>query len=96
MDEEVADPLGPGDPREIAQFTIIGLLGAGGMGEVYLGTRDGRYVVVKRVKPRLVSSERFNREVAILHRSPSASLPRCSPATTPRRNRGSPPSTCRA
>ena len=54
MDEEVADRLGPGDPREIGQFTIIGLLGAGGMGEVYLGTRDGRYVAVKRVKPRLV------------------------------------------
>ena len=75
MHEEVADPLGPGDPREIGQFTIIGLLGTGGMGEVYLGTRDGRYVAVKRVKPRLVSGERFNREVAILHRVPFGVAP---------------------
>ncbi|WP_194910340.1 serine/threonine protein kinase [Catenulispora rubra] len=75
MDEEVADPLGPGDPREIGQFTIIGLLGAGGMGEVFLGTRDGRYVAVKRAKPRLVSGERFNREVAILHRVPFGVAP---------------------
>ena len=75
MDEEVGDPLGPGDPREIGQFTIIGLLGTGGMGEVFLGTRDGRYVAVKRVKPRLVSGERFNREVAILHRVPFGVAP---------------------
>jgi serine/threonine protein kinase len=75
MDEDVAYPLGPGDPREIGQFTVIGLLGAGGMGEVYLGTREGRYVAVKRVKPRLVSGERFNREVAILHRVPFGVAP---------------------
>ena len=75
MDADVAEPLGPGDPREIGQFTIIGVLGAGGMGEVYLGTREGRYVAVKRVKPRLVSGERFNREVAILHRVPFGVAP---------------------
>ena len=75
MDEDVAHPLGPGDPRESGQFTIIGLLGAGGMGEVYLGTREGRYVAVKRVKPHLVSGERFNREVAILHRVPFGVAP---------------------
>jgi serine/threonine protein kinase len=45
------------------------------MGEVYLGTREGRYVAVKRVKPRLVSGERFNREVAILHRVPFGVAP---------------------
>jgi serine/threonine protein kinase len=85
MDKEVAEPLGPGDPREIGQFTVIGLLGAGGMGEVYLGTRDGRYVAVKRVKPRLVSGERFNREVAILHRVPFGVAPSllASDATAP-------------
>ncbi|ACU70907.1 serine/threonine protein kinase [Catenulispora acidiphila DSM 44928] len=75
MDADVAEPLGPGDPREIGQFTVIGVLGAGGMGEVYLGTREGRYVAVKRVKPRLVSGERFNREVAILHRVPFGVAP---------------------
>ncbi|MEY9931138.1 serine/threonine protein kinase [Catenulispora sp. GP43] len=75
MDTDVADPVGPGDPREIGQFTIIGVLGAGGMGEVFLGTREGRYVAVKRVKPRLVSGERFNREVAILHRVPFGVAP---------------------
>ncbi|MBS2535409.1 protein kinase [Catenulispora sp. NF23] len=75
MDSDVAEPLGPGDPREIGQFTVIGLLGAGGMGEVYLATREGRYVAVKRVRPRLVSGERFNREVAILHRVPFGVAP---------------------
>ena len=75
MDDDVAEALGPGDPREIGQFTIIGLLGSGGMGEVYLGTREGRYVAVKRVRPRMVSGERFNREVAILHRVPFGVAP---------------------
>ena len=75
MDSAVAEPLDPGDPREIGQFTIVGLLGVGGMGEVYLGTRQGRYVAVKRVRSRLVSIERFNREVAILHRVPLGVAP---------------------
>jgi predicted Ser/Thr protein kinase len=75
MDRTIAEPLGPDDPREIGQFTIIGLLGAGGMGEVYLGTAGEEYVAVKRVRPRLVSGERFKREVGILFRVPVGVAP---------------------
>jgi predicted Ser/Thr protein kinase len=67
---------GPGDPERIGNFQIIGLLGAGGMGEVYLGVAGGRYAAVKRIRPQLVSPERFEREVAILHRVPRGVAPR--------------------
>lgn len=75
MDSAIAMPLGPGDPQEIGQFAIIGLLGAGGTGEVYLGTADGGYIAVKRIRPGLVSCERFNREVGILYRVPAGVAP---------------------
>jgi predicted Ser/Thr protein kinase len=74
-DNPVARPLGPGDPRQIGNFEIIGLLGAGGMGEVYLGAADGQYVAVKLIRPQLVSPERFKREIAILHRVPPGVAP---------------------
>lgn len=70
MDSTIAEGLGADDPREIGPFTIIGLLGTGGMGEVYLGTSETGYVAVKRVRPRLVSGERFQREVGLLYRVP--------------------------
>ncbi|PYC88019.1 serine/threonine protein kinase, partial [Streptomyces tateyamensis] len=76
IDSTVAEPLGPDDPQEIGSFTIIGLLGTGGMGEVYLGTSDRGYAAVKRVRKRLVSSERFEREVGILYRVPFGVAPR--------------------
>ena len=75
MDSAIATPLNPDDPREIGQFKIIGLLGVGGMGEVYLGTADEGYVAVKRVRPRVVDHERFKREVGILHRVPIGVAP---------------------
>jgi hypothetical protein len=75
MDSAIAMPLGPDDPQEIGQFKIIGLLGAGGMGEVYLGTTEGGYVAVKRIRPRLVSAERFKREIGILYRVPVGVAP---------------------
>lgn len=75
MDSTIAVPLNPDDPQEIGQFTIIGLLGTGGMGEVYLGTADEGYVAVKRVRPRLVTGERFKREVGILYRVPVGVAP---------------------
>jgi len=71
MDSTIAEPLGADDPQEIGSFNIIGLLGVGGMGEVYLGASDKGYAAVKRVRPRLVSSERFEREVGILYRVPA-------------------------
>ena len=75
MDSTIATPLNPDDPREIGQFKIIGLLGVGGMGEVYLGTADEGYVAVKRVRPRVVNRERFKREVGILYRVPVGVAP---------------------
>lgn len=76
IDGMVAEPLGPGDPQEIGRFSIIGLLGTGGMGEVYLGVSDRGYAAVKLVRPRLVPSERFDREVGILYRVPLGVGPR--------------------
>ncbi|MCX5423817.1 serine/threonine-protein kinase [Streptomyces sp. NBC_00078] len=76
MDSTIAEPLGADDPQEIGSFNIIGLLGVGGMGEVYLGVSDKGYAAVKRVRSRLVSSERFEREVGILYRVPAGVGPR--------------------
>ncbi|KIF73274.1 serine/threonine protein kinase [Streptomyces sp. 150FB] len=76
MDSTIAELLGADDPQEIGSFNIIGLLGVGGMGEVYLGASDKGYAAVKRVRPRLVSSERFEREVGILYRVPAGVGPR--------------------
>jgi serine/threonine protein kinase len=86
IDSAIATSLGSDDPRRIGAFEIIGLLGAGGMGEVYLGVADGRYVAVKLVRPQMVSAERFQREVGILYRIPADVAPRvlASDSTAPR------------
>jgi protein kinase-like protein/NACHT domain-containing protein len=76
MDSTIATSLGPDDPRAIGQFTILGRLGRGGMGEVYLGFTEGGYAAVKRILPHLVSSERFQREVGVLYRVPLGVAPR--------------------
>ncbi|MCX5535242.1 serine/threonine protein kinase [Streptomyces sp. NBC_00006] len=75
-DSTIAEALGADDPQEIGSFHIIGLLGVGGMGEVYLGASDKGYAAVKRVRPRLVAGERFEREVGILYRVPPGVGPR--------------------
>ncbi|MEY9847776.1 serine/threonine protein kinase [Streptacidiphilus sp. BW17] len=76
MDSTIAEPLGADDPQEIGSFAVIGVLGTGGMGEVYLGVSDRGYAAVKRVRARLVSSERFEREVGLLYRVPVGVGPR--------------------
>lgn len=75
-DEPIYRPRGHDDPERIGGFTILGLLGSGGMGTVHLGlARDG-YVAVKQVLPALSGSRRFEREVENLYRLPDGIAPR--------------------
>jgi hypothetical protein len=61
--------LQAGDPRWAGPFRLLGLLGSGGMGRVYLGRSvGGRQVAVKILRPELAADPgfrvRFAREVA--------------------------------
>ncbi|WP_243741275.1 serine/threonine-protein kinase [Streptomyces sp. 8K308] len=61
-------PLGPTDPTRVGQYRLLGKLGAGGMGSVYLARSDrGRTVAVKLVQPELAAQpefrQRFQHEV---------------------------------
>jgi outer membrane protein assembly factor BamB len=63
------EPLGPGDPRQLGAYRLHGRLGAGGMGQVFLGySPAGRAVAVKVIHPDLAREPqfraRFRREVA--------------------------------
>ncbi|MFE7299582.1 bifunctional serine/threonine-protein kinase/transporter substrate-binding domain-containing protein [Streptomyces sp. NPDC057579] len=66
-------PLAKNDPQQIGPFRVIGLLGGGGMGRVYLGrATDGRTVAVKTARSELADDRgfrtRFAREVAAAQR----------------------------
>lgn len=66
-------PLGSDDPRQIGVYRLLGVLGAGGMGKVYLGRNaGGRTVAVKVIRPDLLGDPefrtRFRREVAAARR----------------------------
>ncbi|MFI9112402.1 serine/threonine-protein kinase [Streptomyces venezuelae] len=54
-----AMPLEPGDPRQIGAFRLLGVLGSGGMGRVYLGAVPGKFAAVKRVLPVLAEDADF-------------------------------------
>ncbi|MDT0323368.1 serine/threonine-protein kinase [Streptomyces millisiae] len=66
-------PLGPTDPQRVGQYRLLGKLGAGGMGSVYLARSDrGRTVAVKLVQPELAAQpefrQRFQHEVEAARR----------------------------
>ncbi|MEU3915199.1 serine/threonine-protein kinase [Streptomyces sp. NPDC029721] len=70
---DAMQPLEAGEPRTIGAYRLLGRLGAGGMGRVYLGrSAGGRTVAVKVVHPHFASDTefrtRFRREVEAARR----------------------------
>ncbi|MFG2510731.1 serine/threonine-protein kinase [Streptomyces sp. NPDC048584] len=63
-------PLNPEDPVALGDFELLGRIGQGGMGQVYLGeSLGGEPAAVKVIKPSVVDSEsrkRFAQEVEAL------------------------------
>ncbi|MFI0484997.1 serine/threonine-protein kinase [Actinomadura sp. 9N215] len=66
------EPLRPEDPAEIGGYPLIARIGAGGMGQVYLGlTGGGRHVALKVIREDFEGPQalaRFRREVATVER----------------------------
>jgi Protein kinase domain len=73
MSEPAILPLGPGDPQRLGNHQLIGLLGHGGMGRVYLGiSPDFGQVAVKVMHPQYAGDtafrQRFRREAETAQR----------------------------
>lgn len=56
------DQLHAEDPRQVGPFRVLERLGAGGMGQVYLGaSAGGRRVAIKVIHPQYASDPDFRR-----------------------------------
>jgi hypothetical protein len=81
MDAQVAARQ-PGDPRRLGPYELVGRLGQGGMGVVFLGRerRTGRLAAVKALRPELAGdptfAARFRREVDAARRVDSPHVAR--------------------
>lgn len=62
---KVLQPLRAGDPTTVGNFRLVGRLGQGAMGVVYLGYRSTRPVAVKVVRPQLAEDEYFRKRFAL-------------------------------
>ncbi|MFI1851458.1 WD40 repeat domain-containing serine/threonine protein kinase [Streptomyces sp. NPDC020480] len=59
------DALKPDDPQWVGPYRLDGRLGAGGMGQVFLGTSPGgRKVAVKVIRPELAATPQFRARFA--------------------------------
>ncbi|MEO3801697.1 protein kinase [Nonomuraea sp. B1E8] len=64
-----AEPLRPDDPAAIAAYRLVGRLGEGGQGTVYLGQApDGRPVAVKVLRQSVAGGNGFAKEIAAARR----------------------------
>ncbi|MFF8278577.1 PQQ-binding-like beta-propeller repeat protein [Streptomyces lateritius] len=76
--KQVLGPLREGAPRQIGPYQVWARLGAGGMGEVFLGRLpgDGSFVAVKTVRRDVAGDsafrDRFRREIRVASRVRSA------------------------
>ena len=74
------EPLSQEDPQKIGEYTVIGRLGEGGMGVVYLASAGARHAAVKVIHPLLMRDSqaraRFAREIDVLQKISSKHVAR--------------------
>jgi serine/threonine protein kinase len=80
------EALQPGDPGSVGGYRLLGRLGVGGMGQVFLGVSPGgRKVAVKLIHPAHADAaqfrERFAREIEAARRVGGSTPPRWSTPT---------------
>jgi predicted Ser/Thr protein kinase len=51
----------PGDPRQLGRYELVGRLGQGGMGTVYLARDAGKLVAVKVIRADIAANDEFRR-----------------------------------